>query len=81
MLPRTALTFRLIALIGGALGVESITELAESPSIVILMRVFFLLTDPLGAAGLSLSFSPPGRYLAFIGRNAADADAKPPAPS
>lgn len=49
---------------------------ADSQIVVVLIRVVFLVTAPVGALALCLSFFPPARYLAFIRRNAATPDAR-----
>jgi hypothetical protein len=72
ILPSTALLLRLFGMIAHFAGLEfgdgSSTSLAETEAIVLVIRVIFLVTAPVGAAALCLSFFPPERFLAFIRR-------------
>ena len=70
ILPSTALLLRLFGMVAYLAGIDfgdgSSTSIAETEAIVLVIRVIFLVTAPVGAIALCLSFFPPERFLAFI---------------
>lgn len=64
VLPATALMIRILAQVAIASGSIAITDWTEGEGVVALIRVVFLVSAPIGAVALSLSFFPPEGYLA-----------------
>ncbi|MEM9174270.1 MAG: hypothetical protein AAGC67_03480 [Myxococcota bacterium] len=76
-LPAMTLSLRVLKHVGEALGLYVGEDLSQEPLVVLAVRVVFLLTAPIGAVALSLSFFPPERYLAAVRARAEAADEAP----
>jgi len=70
VLPGMTLVLRLLGFVAVSFGYGAQIAHAETHFVVLLVRMIFLLTAPVGALALSLSFFPPEQYLAFIRRRA-----------
>ena len=67
-LPMTALLLRILGQISVMVAGDAALDFTDSPHVVALIRVVFLISAPIGAIALSLSFFPPQRYLARVKR-------------
>ncbi len=74
LLPTLTLSLRLLGRLAAALGMSDAAAIAQSPLLGATLRAIFLASGLLAAVALSLSFSPPKRYLRLVQRRAARAE-------
>ncbi len=74
LLPTLTLSLRQLGRLAAALGMSDAAAIAQSPLLGATLRAIFLASGLLAAVALSLSFSPPKRYLRLVQRRAARAE-------
>ncbi len=72
-LPAMTLGLRVLARVADALGLYGGADFSQEPAVFVAVRAVFVLSAPIGAIALSLSFFPPESYLRRVRERAAAA--------